>query len=359
MSEDASEDKQHEPTQRKLEKSREKGEMPRSVDLTAAAAYGGLFVFAILLGAKVLADVAGALALFFARSAEAVEGGAVFTMAWGIVAEVSGPASLAFLFPMLAVVVAVTLQRAWVFAPEKLAPKASRISIVQNAKQKFGSDGIFDFAKSTVKLVLFSALMGMFLWARIPEMIVQIATSERMVTGRALSDVAAFLGLTFAVALGAGVADLLWQRASHLRRNRMSHKELSDEMKEAEGDPHVRQQRRQRGYEIATNRMLRDIPDADVVIVNPTHYAVALKWSRARNRAPVCVAKGTDETARRIRTIAAEAGVPVRRDAPTARALHASVAVGDEILPEHYRPVAAAIRFAEAMRRRAREGRRR
>jgi flagellar biosynthetic protein FlhB len=151
-----------------------------------------------------------------------------------------------------------------------------------------------------------------------------------------------------------GAVDFLWQVSEHHRKNRMSHEELKEEVKQSEGDPHMKQQRRQRGMDIATNRMLRDVPSADVVIVNPTHYAVALKWDRGKVGAPVCVAKGVDEIAARIREVAAEAGVPMRRDPATARALHASVEIGQEILPEHYRAVAAAIRFAEAMRAKAR-----
>jgi flagellar biosynthetic protein FlhB len=112
--------------------------------------------------------------------------------------------------------------------------------------------------------------------------------------------------------------------------------------------------RRQRGYDIATNRMLVDGAKADVVVVNPTHYAVALTWSRASGRAPVCVAKGVDAIAARIRERAVEAGVPLHSDPATARALFASVEIGAEISPDHYRSVAAAIRFAEAMRKKAR-----
>jgi flagellar biosynthetic protein FlhB len=118
----------------------------------------------------------------------------------------------------------------------------------------------------------------------------------------------------------------------------------------------MRQQRRQRGYDIATNRMMNDVPKADVVIVNPRHVAVALRWDRGAGGAPVCVAKGVDEVALRIRAVAMEAGVPIRQDPPTARALHATVTIGEEIPPAHYRPVAAAIRFADAVRRRARRG---
>ena len=129
---------------------------------------------------------------------------------------------------------------------------------------------------------------------------------------------------------------------------------MREEAKQSEGDPHMKAQRRSRAEAIATNRMLLDVPKADVVIVNPTHYAVALKWSRTRGSAPVCVAKGEDELALRIREIAATARMPVHADPPTARALHATVAIGREIAPEHYRAVAAAIRFADRMRKAAR-----
>jgi flagellar biosynthetic protein FlhB len=100
--------------------------------------------------------------------------------------------------------------------------------------------------------------------------------------------------------------------------------------------------------------MISEVAKADVVIVNPTHYAIALKWERGAKKAPVCIAKGVDEIAARIREVAAEAGVPIHSDPPTARALYAAVDIGEEIRAEHYRPVAAAIRFAEKMRRRSR-----
>jgi flagellar biosynthetic protein FlhB len=147
-----------------------------------------------------------------------------------------------------------------------------------------------------------------------------------------------------------GVVDLVWQRLHHLSRNRMSRKELEDEMRESEGDPMLKGQRRQAGIAIAMNQAAAAVPKADVVIVNPTHFAVALAWDRGGGRAPVCVAKGVDEVALRIRTLAAEAGVPVRSDPPTARALHAAVDVGQEVPSAHFRAVAAAIRFADRIR---------
>jgi flagellar biosynthetic protein FlhB len=134
----------------------------------------------------------------------------------------------------------------------------------------------------------------------------------------------------------------------------MTLEELRQESKESDGDPHMKHARRDRARAIATNRMLLDVPKATVVIVNPTHYAVALRWDGPRSGAPVCVAKGVDEMAARIRTLAAAAGVPIRHDPPAARALFGVVAVGEEVRREHFAAVAAAIHFAERMRRAAR-----
>ena len=132
----------------------------------------------------------------------------------------------------------------------------------------------------------------------------------------------------------------------------MSFQDMKDETKDSEGDPHAKGMRRQKGQEIALNRMLQDVAKADVIIVNPTHYAVALRWKRSDRHAPVCVAKGIDEVAARIREKAAIAGVPLHSDPPTARAIYASVEIGAPVKPEHYKPVAAAIRFAEALKAR-------
>ena len=152
-----------------------------------------------------------------------------------------------------------------------------------------------------------------------------------------------------------GIGDFLWQKYSHNKKLLMSFQEMRDENKESEGDPHTKGQRRQRGRDIATNRMLLDVPKADVIVVNPTHYAVALKWDRGQKTAPKCVAKGEDEIAARIRETAMASGVPIHSDPPTARAIYATVKVGHEIRPDHYKAIAAALRYADIMRKKARQ----
>ena len=356
MSEETdSSDKQHEPTQRKLEEARRKGEVPKSNDLVTAAAYGGMALAGAAVGGGGLVAAGGAGVVLFDqadRLAPLMTEG-VRSPVGGILAHLGGALAPLFLVPFLAALAMLFAQRALVFAPQKLKPKASRISPLSNAKQKFGRSGLFEFAKSTAKLVIIGTLLWLFLLARLPRILGTIHLTPGLISVEMMKLLLEFLALVVVILLAIGAIDFFWQRADHLRKQRMSHKELRDEIKNSEGDPYMKQERRQRGQEIATNRMLTEVPKSDVVIVNPTHYAVALKWDRAAGRAPVCVAKGVDEVALRIRAAAAEAGVPIRQDAPTARALHATVELEQEIRPEHYRAVAAAIRFAEKMRAKA------
>jgi len=358
MSEDNdSGEKEHEATQRKLDESRRKGELPRSTDLTTAASYSGMVLIAMSFGAFSLRSMGETGAILFEQADRLAP---LFlshatTPAGALIATLGVALAPWFLVPAAAVIAMLVTLRALVFAPEKLKPKLSRISPLANAKNKFGRTGLFEFAKSFTKLVVISLLLWLFLLSRLPQITGTIHLSPAMISVELLKLVLEFLTLVVAILLVIGGIDFLWQRKEHFRKQRMTHKELRDEMKQTEGDPHMKQQRRQRGHDIATNRMLSEVPKADVVIVNPSHYAVALKWDRLGGGAPVCVAKGVDEIAARIRESALEAGVPIRRDPPTARALYATMDLGDEVRPEHYRPVAAAIRFAEAMRRKARK----
>ncbi|MCC0062958.1 MAG: flagellar biosynthesis protein FlhB [Defluviimonas sp.] len=349
-------EREHEPTQRKLDEARRRGEVVRSNELSAAAALLGLIAALSLMSAAAPRRLADALMPLLSEperfghllgkpGAEALP-----TVAPGLAAALLP----VFLLPGAGVLIALFAQRAIVFAPDKLQFRLSRISPLANAGQKFGRSGLAEFGKSALKLVVVSILAVSFLFGKVPEILAAPNADAGVIAGAAGGIIVAFLRLAFVTTLVFGTIDYLWQRSEHIRRNRMSRQEMVDEFKESEGDPHIRAQRRQRAEAIATNRMLTDVPKADVVIVNPTHYAVALRWARGKREAPKCVAKGTDEVARRIREAAAGAGVPIRSDPPTARALFAEVEIGREIRPEHYAAVAAAIRFAEAMRQKAR-----
>ena len=357
--EDSSAEKSHEPTQKKLDEARKKGEFPKSVDVTTAAAYGGLLLAAFAFGSSSVSVIGTVMSNFIARADTLSlvwfqESGAPVTL--NAMLAVSKPLLVWLGLPALAAILAITAQQAFVIAPDKLQPKLNRISPLANAGNKFGRSGLFEFFKSMTKLIIYSTILGLFLYWQLPKILstMQFAPEIALFV---LSDLAmSFLALVLVVAIFIGAIDLTWQRQEHLRKNRMSRKEVTDEAKQSEGDPHLKGRRRQRGYEIAMNQMLGDVPDATVIIVNPTHYAVALKWDRSPGSAPECVAKGVDEIAARIREVGIEAGVPIQQDPPTARALYASVEIGQQIHTEHYQAVAAAIRFAESMRAKASGG---
>ncbi len=349
-------DKQYDASERKLTQAREQGDLPRSEDLQAAVSLAG-FVLALFLAGGWMALSAGKAGMAFLSQADRLSalppGGAQSQIA-GMAFAMAGPALVMLAAPMVATVLYLTVTRSWSMTPTKLQFKASRISILANAKQKFGRAGIVEFLKRFVKMLAIAALLALFLQSHFNDILLSSRLEPGAVSLLIGTQVVSFLKTFLVIALIFGAVDLLWQRFEFAHRNRMTRQEMMDEFKESEGDPHMKADRRRRAQEIATNKMLVDVAKADVVIVNPTHYAVALSWKRSKGSAPRCVAKGTDEIAARIREKAQEHGVPIHRDPPTARALFAVVEIGQEIRVEHYAPVAAAIRFADAMRKKAR-----
>lgn len=354
----SSQEKSHDASPTKLERARKKGDLPRSPDLQAAAAYLGFGTIVLLMGGWIAIQLGETLMVFLSRPFELATlftSGAAAPMFGEIFGRIGIASAAMFAAPAVLILVLLIAQRAIVFAPEKVALKLSRINPITNAKQKYGPHGLFEFLKSMIKLVAIAAILGTALAAELEHLPgysrIQPKFLPHVLWAQFWNIMIGVMVFAFAVAL----IDFMWQRHSHLKKMRMTFQEMKDEGKQAEGDPHMRASRRQRGREIANNRMLHDVSGADVVITNPTHYAVALKWSRVDKSVPICLAKGEDELARRIRLRAEQDGVPIHPDPPTARSLHALVEVGQPVQPEHYKAVAAAIVFADKLRAQQRE----
>jgi flagellar biosynthetic protein FlhB len=346
-------EKAFDATPQKLFEARRKGEVAKSNDLMTAAAYAGLLIAVAMAGGysaihastvlQILLDQPDRLApLFF--------GAAVSPPIAGLANPILVGLSPLFFFPAAAVLLSIFAQRALVFAPSKLIPKLSRLSLVSNAKNKFGRDGLFEFSKSFFKLITYTFVVALFIKFNLSEMISVIQGEPNQVLILLFRLCSSLLLVVVAISSGIGIIDAFWQHFSHLRKNRMSRKEILDETKNSEGDPHLKQERRQRAMSVAQRQMMADVPEADVIIVNPTHFAVALKWSRQPGDAPICVAKGVDDVAATIRVAAEKAGVPIHHDPPTARSICATIQIGEQISPNFYKAVAAAIRFAESLR---------
>ncbi len=343
------------PTPQRLQRARRDGDVAKSADLQTAAGYLGLLLAVLLTGGAVALGVAEPIFAFIAQPDVMVGvllGPGGRGVAFDLIMSSLFAAAPFLLAPLFGSILAVVVQKAVVFAPKKLTPKLSRLNPIKNAAQKFGPSGLFEFLKSIVKLLSIGVVLALIIAYRHDGFEGLITLDARQMVGL-LADEAVTLLIASVLIVGAiAFVDYFWQQHQHRKKLRMSLQEVKDEMKDTEGDPHMKSARRARARDIAGNRSLEDVPSADVVIVNPTHYAVALKWSRQPGAAPICVSKGVDLMAARIREIAEENGVPIHSDPPTARALYAAVEIGDEIEPEHYQAVAVAIRFADAMRRR-------
>ncbi|MFC3527817.1 flagellar type III secretion system protein FlhB [Paracoccus mangrovi] len=357
MSEESQDDKQFDASESKLRKARREGDIPRSTELQSVLMYLGVWLAASF-------AISWAVPGWMGMAARALgsepwpdaRGQSVMDIAHGI-AGYAGLMTLAVVGIMaMPVLLGMVAQRSLVFTPKKLIPDIKRINPVKNAGQKFGKSGLVTFAISLCKVIL----VGIGGWLLYASLLSWLLTADAMADMQWVQGLAVILRRVLMLALGIGAVfacvDLLWKRMEYLKRQRMTRREMQDEHKESEGDPHLKAARRQKSVDIVLNSMLADVEKADVIIVNPTHYAVALEWKRGSGRAPVCLAKGVDEVARRIRERANEHQVPIWSDPPCARALHATVEIGEEIRAEHFGPVAAAIRFAEAVRKKARDG---
>ncbi|MEM6972344.1 MAG: flagellar type III secretion system protein FlhB [Pseudomonadota bacterium] len=352
---DDAQERSLDPSDRRLETARAQGDIARAPDAQTAAAYLGLALALALFG-RDMADGVGLLMRPMIARPDALAGeflvpGEAFAAFARDLAVAMAPI---LLLPPAVVLIFLTASRGIVFAPSRLAPKLSRLSPIENAKQKYGSSGLVDFLKSCVKITLLLMVLAIVLNGLADRLLETVHAPARALPRWLELPLDGIMLGTLIVALALGLGDFLYQRHAHRVRLRMSREDLKREMRESEGDPETARRRQDRAKTLASNRMMADVPGAAVVLTNPTHYAVALAWQRGAGTAPRCVAKGQDAVAIRIRARAVEAGVPVREDPPTARALFASVEVGEEIPPEHYRAVAAAILFADQLRARAR-----
>ena len=340
------ESKTEEATPRKLEKAREKGDGVKTMDLAAfatLAAAGGVLVAS---GGWMAQNLAAQLMPFLARpeSMSLEGGGGVEVFRYATMA--AAPAVLIVLFATgIAGAGAHLLQSGLRLTPSKLKPEFSKISPKKGFERIYGPDGLMQFVKSTVKITITGFLAWWILRPVLPQLY-NLSALEPMAMLPFSLDVLKRLFLAVALlSLAVAGADWLWQRQRFMVRMRMTKEEVKEDYKQSEGDPHVRARQKQIRYERARRRMMQAVPDATVVIMNPTHYAVALKYEQGESAAPTCVAKGLDTLALKIRAVAEEAGVPVIEDPPLARALYAAVDIDDMIPAAHYEAVAKIIGF--------------
>jgi flagellar biosynthetic protein FlhB len=239
----------------------------------------------------------------------------------------------------------------WTLSSESVAFKPERLNPVQGLRRLISLNGLAELAKALAKFVVLAGATGLFLWSEMDRLL----HLGRQPLAPALADAADILGSAFLVLCGALVliaaVDVPYQFWQHRYRLRMSRQELKEEYKETEGKPEVKSRIRNLQREIARRRMMQEVPKADVVVTNPTHYAVALRYVAETMTAPRLVAKGADLVALRIRDLAAEHGVPVIGAPPLARALYNNTRLNQEIPAGLYLAVAQVLAYVFALQR--------
>lgn len=346
-----------EATPRKLDEARRKGDVARSADLNQAVSLGAACAVLIGAGGSLSTGLAQALLPFIASPHELTG-----LLESGRGAEIGRRAVMAAAPFVLAVLGASALagaganilQQGLLWSPEKLAPDFNRVSPMSGFQRMFGIDAFVQFLKTLLKLVV----TGWVAWSvlaphrtDLPNLAamdpISVLAFARKLLIALFSAILTFLALT-------GALDWIWQRQRFQQRMRMSREEIKEEHRQSEGDPHIKARRRQIRLQRARKRMMAQVPKATLVVTNPTHYAVALRYVAGETPAPICVAKGMDNVALKIREIAAEHAVPVIEDPPLARALYATVDVEETIPREHYEAVAKVIGFIMGKRNRTR-----
>jgi flagellar biosynthetic protein FlhB len=344
-------DKTEDPTQKRLDEALERGDVAKSQEInTWFVIAGGTLVmstFSSSIGGGMLVPLRNLLAnAWMIRT----DGPGLLALASSLEYAVVAAIGVPLLMLALAAIAGNMMQHRLVWSGESLKPKLSKISPGAGFKRIFGKQAAVNFAKGLFKLAALGAVMTAILWPERHrlEALVRIDPSSLLGVTNSLS--LHLMGAVVAILAIVAVGDYLFQYRSWYERQKMSLQEIKEEFKQSEGDPHVKGRMRQLRQARMKKRMMAAVPKASVIITNPTHYSVALQYERGM-AAPVCVAKGVDNMAFKIREIARKHDVPIVENVPLARALYATVEIDEEIPVEHYHAVAEVIGYVMGLRR--------
>lgn len=346
-------DKTEEASDRKIQRARQEGDVPKSREVEVVAVILVILVALTLFGPSVGSGFIDTLDRvqsnihdipigaspqdFFERTGAMVRGAAI---ALGVV----------FSLLIFAALFAAFVQGSAVFAPKRVQPKLSRISIPDGFKRLFSMNTIIEAVKGIVKIGAVSVAVLIIFLAKLTEIQASSTIGFNAVPGLIRNVSIQLLTAVLIVVIVIALLDVIYQRWHFRRQMRMTRQEVKDEYRQVEGDPHLRRRLREIRNQRARQRMMASVPDATVVVTNPTHYAVALKYETGENGAPLCVAKGVDFIAEKIRQVAQAHDVPLVANPPLARTLYETVAIDDEIPEKHYKAVAEIIIYVNRLR---------
>lgn len=351
MAEESDQERTEPASPQRLQKAREEGQVIQSREL-------GTFVVLMVSGATLWA-ISGSLGR---AMSQIVRGGLAFdpgvardsahvmTLLSGLFFDATLALAPFLVLVLIAALASPILLRGWIFSTKALAPKFNRLNPLAGIKRMISAQGLVELVKSLAKVGLLGGVAAWLIWANL-DAIFSLSLEQPKT---AIAHMGDLIGKIFLLVSGAMIfvvlIDLPFQIWHHFKQLRMSKEEVRREHKENEGDPHLKARIRQQQREVARRRMMAEIPTADVVVTNPTHYAVALKYTEGKMRAPRVVAKGADLVAAKIREVAAEHNIPMLEAPPLARALFRHTDIGDEIPTTLYTAVAEVLAYVFQLR---------
>src|SRR6266702_792723 len=344
-------DKTEDPTQKRLDDAHARGDVAKSQEVnTWFVIAGGTLVmstFSSSIGGGILMPMRNLLANSWMIH---TDGAGLLALGNSLGYAVLAAVGVPLLMLMIAAIAGNMIQHRLVWSGESLKPKFSKVSPGAGLKRIFGKQAAVNFAKGIFKLVALGAVMLAVLWPERHRLEAFLHFDPAEILNVTTSLTVQLMGAVVAMLAAVAIADYFFQYRTWYERQKMSLKEMKDEFKQSEGDPHIKGKIRQLRQQRMKKRMMAAVPKASVIITNPTHYSVALSYDR-NMAAPVCVAKGVDNIAFKIREIAKEHDIPIVENVPLARALYATVDIDEEIPVEHYHAVAEIIGYVMGLKR--------
>jgi flagellar biosynthetic protein FlhB len=339
-------EKTEKATPKKRQDSRKKGQVAKSTDVNTAIILLLVFLFLWLFGGLLGQTLIDLLKHTFQTYLlmEMTEGN-IAAIFQELVMEAAMVLLPIMLIALLAGVAASYIQVGVLFAPEAIKMKLSKLDPIKGAKRIFSIRALVELLKSLLKISLAGVVVFIIIWIRLED--VMLLSQKSVADGFYLiAQLTAILGISVAVLLLIlSIPDYLYQKYDHEKQMKMSKKDVKDEHKNMEGDPRIKSKRKQKQMEMAMQRMMQEVPNADVVITNPTHFAVALRYDEEKADAPFVVAKGVDFMAQKIKGVAAEHEVVTVENRPLARALYHQTEIGDQVPEELFKAVAEVLAY--------------
>lgn len=346
-------EKTEEPTAKKLEDARKKGQVMRSTEVVTAATLLAFFfmlkIFVGFIGNRFMTSFRQTIGFISDYTSEPFTLNTARTIIRGSFWDIIVAAFPIMIVGLVVTIVAIVFQVKWKVTAEPLKPKFDKFNPVTGMKRLFSKDKIMDLFKSIAKVVILAYVVYSYLknqWPLIYKMYSYTLPQAIAVIGDTVINVGIRISALFAVI---AMFDLFYQKWKYHQDMMMSKQEVKDEYKNSEGDPKVKSQQKQRMQQASQRRMMQDLPSADVVITNPTHLAVAIKYDKDTNEAPVVVAKGADYLAQKIKDRARENAIEIVENKPLARMLYHNVEIGAEIPPELYQMVAEVLAYVYSL----------